>query len=116
MGSYDARLGDINANIQNTATRPDEMPVMVYALWNMLPSRVASKIETGTATPADLEGRTLGGAQGASTTRLFTVLGRVNGVILTALIADGMTAPQALKERRFLLGRTFSDSRDSVKM
>lgn len=36
--------------------------------------------------------------------------------ILTALIDDGMTPAQALREPRFLLGRTFSDSRDSVKI
>jgi len=36
--------------------------------------------------------------------------------LLTALIDDGMTPAQALREPRFLLGRTFSDSRESVKI
>lgn len=36
--------------------------------------------------------------------------------ILTALIDDNMTPAQSLREPRFLLGRTFSDSRDSVKI
>src|SRR3954462_5323067 len=29
-GAYDAGFGDINALIQNAASRPDETPVMVY--------------------------------------------------------------------------------------
>ena len=36
--------------------------------------------------------------------------------ILTALIDDGMSPAEALTEPRFLLGRTFSDSRDSAKI
>lgn len=37
-------------------------------------------------------------------------------VLLTSLIDDGMTPEQALAQPRFLLGRTFSDSRDSLKI
>lgn len=37
-------------------------------------------------------------------------------VLLTSLLDDGMGAEQALAQPRFLLGRTFSDSRDSLKI
>jgi len=37
-------------------------------------------------------------------------------VVLTGLIDHGMTPEQALAQPRFLLGRTFSDSRDSLKL
>lgn len=37
-------------------------------------------------------------------------------VLLTSLLDDGMTPEQALAQPRFLLGRTFSDSRDSLKI
>ncbi len=37
-------------------------------------------------------------------------------VLLTSLIDDGMIPEQALAQPRFLLGRTFSDSRDSLKI
>ncbi|WP_377274899.1 gamma-glutamyltransferase family protein [Rhizobium sp. R86522] len=37
-------------------------------------------------------------------------------VLLTSLLDDDMTPEQALAQPRFLLGRTFSDSRDSLKI
>jgi gamma-glutamyltranspeptidase/glutathione hydrolase len=37
-------------------------------------------------------------------------------VLLTSLLDDGMTPEEALAQPRFLLGRTFSDSRDSLKL
>tara|TARA_R110002020_G_scaffold8966_6_gene35954 strand:- start:1594 stop:3162 length:1569 start_codon:yes stop_codon:yes gene_type:complete len=37
-------------------------------------------------------------------------------VLLTSLLDDGMTPEEALAQPRFLLGRTFSDSRDSLKV
>jgi gamma-glutamyltranspeptidase len=37
-------------------------------------------------------------------------------VLLSSLLDDGMTPEQALTQPRFLLGRTFSDSRDSLKI
>lgn len=37
-------------------------------------------------------------------------------VLLSSLLDDGMTPEQALAQPRFLLGRTFSDSRDSLKI
>lgn len=89
-GTYDAGFGDINAIIQNAATRPDETPLMVYQMWSKPPFAIVSKKETGIETPADLEGKTLGGAQGTPTTRLVTVLGRVNDVDMDKVAITNM--------------------------
>ena len=79
-GAYDAGFGDINAIIQNAAARPGEAPVMVFQMWNRPPFAIAVPKELGLKTPKDLEGKTLGGAQGTPTTRLFPVFARLNGV------------------------------------
>ncbi|SMO80414.1 ABC transporter substrate-binding protein [Paracoccus laeviglucosivorans] len=79
-GTYDAGFGDINAIIQNAATRPEETPVMVYQMWSVPPFAVSSRKETGIQTPADLVGKVLGGSQGTPTTRLIAVLARKNGI------------------------------------
>lgn len=89
-GTYDAGFGDINAIIQNAAARPDEAPVMVYNMWSKPPFTIVSKKETGIETPADLEGKKLGGAQGTPTTRLLPVFARANDVDLTTIGVDNM--------------------------
>lgn len=89
-GVYDAGFGDINAIIQNAATRPNEVPVMVYQLWSKPPFAIVSKKETNITRPADLEGKKLGGAQGTPTTRLVTVLGAINKVDMTKVAIENM--------------------------
>ncbi len=89
-GTYDAGFGDINAIIQNAAERPDQTPVMVYQLWNDPPFTVVSAKATGITTPADLAGKTLGGAQGTPTTRLMPVLARQNDVDIDAIDIQNM--------------------------
>src|SRR5215813_14792898 len=79
-GAYDAGFGDVNAIIQNASTKPEEAPVMVYMMWNQPPFAIVSKTGTGIKSPKDLEGKTLGGAQGTPTTRLLTVFAHKNGV------------------------------------
>lgn len=89
-GVYDAGFGDMNAIIQNAATRPNEVPVMVYQLWSKPPFAIVSKKATNITKPADLEGKKLGGAQGTPTTRLVTVLGSVNKVDMTKVAIENM--------------------------
>jgi NitT/TauT family transport system substrate-binding protein len=79
-GAYDAGFGDVNAIIQNAATKPGENPVMVYMIWNRPPFAISSKKATSITKPQDLEGRTLGGAPGTPTTRLLEVFARKNGL------------------------------------
>ena len=89
-GAYDAGFGDINAIIQNAAARPGEAPVMVYQLWNRPPFAIVTPKTAGIETPADFEGKTLGGAQGTPTTRLFPVFAELNGVDLDAVAQENM--------------------------
>lgn len=89
-GAYDAGFGDINAIIQNAAARPGEAPVMVYQLWNRPPFAIVTPKTAGIETPADFEGKTLGGAQGTPTTRLFPVFAELNGVDLEKVAQENM--------------------------
>lgn len=79
-GAYDAGFGDINAIIQNAAARPGEAPVMVFQMWNRPPFAIAVPKDLGLTSPKQLEGKTLGGAQGTPTTRLFPVFARLNDI------------------------------------
>jgi NitT/TauT family transport system substrate-binding protein len=79
-GAYDAGFGDINAIIQNASQKPGEAPVMVYQMWNRPPFAIVSKKSANIRTPKDLEGKTLGGAQGTPTTRLLPVFVQRNGL------------------------------------
>lgn len=89
-GAYDAGFGDINAIIQNAAARPGEAPVMVYQLWNRPPFAIVTPKTSGIETPADFEGKKLGGAQGTPTTRLFPVFAKLNGVDLETVSQENM--------------------------
>lgn len=89
-GAYDAGFGDVNAIIQNAATRPDDAPVMVYMLWNQPPFAVVTKATSGIESVTDLEGRTLGGAQGTPTTRLLPVFAKKNGLDLSKIKVSNM--------------------------
>lgn len=89
-GAYDAGFGDINAIIQNAAARPGEAPVMVYQLWNRPPFAIVTPKTAGIETTADFEGKTLGGAQGTPTTRLFPVFAELNGIDLEKVAQENM--------------------------
>ena len=45
-GAYDAGFGDINAIVQNAATRPGEAPVMVYMIYNKAPFALLTRAES----------------------------------------------------------------------
>lgn len=89
-GAYDAGLGDINAIIQLAATRPGDAPVMVYHLYSNSPFAIVARSSSGIKTIKDLEGHTLGGAQGTPTTRLIEILARRNGLDLGRLKVSNM--------------------------
>ncbi|WP_172124687.1 MULTISPECIES: ABC transporter substrate-binding protein [unclassified Devosia] len=89
-GAYDAGFGDINAIIQNAAERPNEVPVMVYMMWNQPPFAVVTKKSSGITSIKDFEGRTLGGAQGTPTTRLLPVFARTNDLDVDAIAVSNM--------------------------
>jgi NitT/TauT family transport system substrate-binding protein len=89
-GAYDAGFGDINAIIQNAADRPDEVPIMVYMMWNQPPFAIVTKKESGITSIEEFEGRTLGGAQGTPTTRLLPVFARTNDLDMEAIEISNM--------------------------
>jgi NitT/TauT family transport system substrate-binding protein len=102
-GAYDAGFGDINAIIQNAATRPADTPVMVYQMWNQPPFAIVAKASSGIKTIKDLEGRTLGGAPGTPTTRLLPVFAKTNNLDMAKLKLTSM-APN-LQEPMLIQGQ-----------
>lgn len=100
-GAWDAGFGDVNAIIQNSATRPQDAPVMVYMMWNQPPFSIVTKNSSGIKTIKDFEGRTLGGAQGTPTTRLLPVFIQKNGLaadkIKVSNMAPNLQEPMLIK-------------------
>jgi NitT/TauT family transport system substrate-binding protein len=78
-GAYQIGIGEANSLIQVAATRQDA-PVAVYMLFNSPPFAIITKADGPIKTLKDLEGKTLAGAAGGSTIRLFPILARLNGV------------------------------------
>ena len=62
-GAYDAGFGDMNAIIQNAATRP-EAPVMVYMIYSKAPFALLVKADSPIKTISDISGKKLGLARG----------------------------------------------------
>ncbi len=79
-GAYDAGFGDVNAIIQNAATKPADAPVMVYMIYNQPPFGIVTKANGPIKTLKDIEGKKLGGPTGSATTRLFPVFAKLNGI------------------------------------
>jgi NitT/TauT family transport system substrate-binding protein len=102
-GAYDAGFGDVNAIIQNAATRPAESPVMVYMMWNRPPFAIVTKATSGIKTAKDLEGRVVGGAPGTPTTRMFPVFAKKNGVDLAKVklqnMAPNLQEPMLIRDQ-----------------
>lgn len=89
-GAYDAGFGDVNAIIQNASQKPGEAPVMVYQMWNRPPFAIVTKKTLNVTKPKDLEGKTLGGAQGTPTTRLLPVFIKKNSLSADAIKVSNM--------------------------
>ena len=100
-GAYDAGFGDVNAIIQNASLKPGEAPVMVYQMWNRPPFAIVTKKSANITKPKDLEGKTLGGAQGTPTTRLLPVFIQKNGLdaskIKVSNMAPNLQEPMLIK-------------------
>lgn len=100
-GAYDAGFGDVNAIIQNASLKPGEAPVMVYQMWNRPPFSIVTKKSANIKSPKDLEGKTLGGAQGTPTTRLLPVFVQKNGLdanrIKVSNMAPNLQEPMLIK-------------------
>ena len=79
-GAYDAGFGDMNAIIQNAATKPGEAPVMVYMIYNKAPFALLTKAASPITSFKDLAGKTLGTPPGGAAFKLLPLLAKKNGV------------------------------------
>jgi NitT/TauT family transport system substrate-binding protein len=79
-GAYDAGFGDINAIIQNAATKPSETPIMVYMIYNKAPFALLTKADGPIKSVKDLEGSKLGSPAGGASFKLLPLLAKQNGL------------------------------------
>ncbi len=79
-GSYDLAFGDINALVELAAKRTDNVPVAVACLYNRPPFVIAAKADGGITKPADLVGKTLGGAANDGSLKLFPAFCKIAGI------------------------------------
>jgi NitT/TauT family transport system substrate-binding protein len=78
-GAYDAGFGDMNAIIQNAATKPNEAPVMVFQIYNQPPFAVLAKADGPVKDLKSLEGLKVGAPPGSASTKLFPALATAAG-------------------------------------
>src|ERR1700732_1733982 len=79
-GAYDAGFGDINAIIQNAATKPGEAPVMVYMIYSKAPFALLTRTNGPIKSVKDLEGSRLGSPAGGASFKLLPLLAKQNGI------------------------------------
>jgi NitT/TauT family transport system substrate-binding protein len=105
-GAYDAGFGDINAIIQNAATRPAETPRMVYMIYSKAPFALLSKATGPLKSLKDLPGTKIGAPAGAAALKLLPVLARNNQIDYTSL--NIMQVAPNLQEQMLLQGQVDS--------
>jgi NitT/TauT family transport system substrate-binding protein len=79
-GAYDAGFGDVNAIIQNAATKPGEAPIMVYMIYSKAPFALLTRAGSSIKSVKDLEGSRLGSPAGGASFKLLPLLAKQNGV------------------------------------
>jgi len=105
-GVYDAGFGDMNAIIQNAATRPAEVPVMVYMIYSKAPFALLTKADGPIKSLKDLPNTRLGSPAGGAAFKLLPLLAKTNGVDY-ASIKITQIAPN-LQEQLLLQGQVDS--------
>jgi len=79
-GAYDAGFGDINAIVQNAATRPGQTPLMVYMIYSKAPFALLVKADSPIKSIADIAGKRLGAPAGGASIKLFPLLAKKNNL------------------------------------
>jgi NitT/TauT family transport system substrate-binding protein len=102
-GSYQASFGDLNAIIQNAATKPGQAPVMVYQIYNRTPFALITKADSPIKTLKDLEGKNLGSPAGGAAMRMFATLASKNGLDTSKVTWTNMTGN--LQEQMLIRGQ-----------
>ena len=105
-GAYDAGFGDINAIIQNAATKPGEAPIMVYMVYSKAPFALLTKAGGPIKSVKDLEGSKLGSPAGGSSFKLLPLLAKQNGIDYSK-ISITQVSP-SLQEQMLLQGQVDS--------
>jgi NitT/TauT family transport system substrate-binding protein len=105
-GAYDAGFGDINAIIQNAATRPGETPIMVYMIYNKAPFALLTKKGGPIKSVKDLEGSKLGSPAGGASFKLLPLLAKQNGIDYSKISI--MQLSPSLQEQMLLQGQVDS--------
>jgi NitT/TauT family transport system substrate-binding protein len=105
-GAYDAGFGDVNAIIQNAATKPGEAPIMVYMIYSKAPFALLTKADSPIKTLKDLAGSKLGAPAGGASVKLLPLLAKQNGVDYGKI--NLTTVSPALQEQMLLQGQVDS--------
>ena len=101
-GAYDAGFGDMNAVIQNAATRPGETPLMVYMIYSKAPFALLVKADSPFKTIADIAGKKLGSPAGGAALKLFPLLAKKNS--LDAAKVEVVNMAPNLQEQMLIRG------------
>ena len=105
-GAYDAGFGDINAIIQNAATKPGETPVMVYMIYSRAPFALLTKTDGPIKSVKNLEGSRLGSPAGGASFKLLPLLAKQNGVDYTKINITQLSP--SLQEQMLIQGQVDS--------
>jgi NitT/TauT family transport system substrate-binding protein len=105
-GAYDAGFGDINAIIQNAATKPAEAPVMVYMIYSKAPFALLARADGRVKSLRDLPGTRIAAPAGAAALKLLPLLAGKNQVDYSRLDIS-QVAPN-LQEQMLLSGQVDS--------
>ena len=102
-GAYDAGFGDINAIIQNAATRPGEAPIMVYMIYSKAPFALLTKASGPIKSVKDIEGSRLGSPAGGASFKLLPLLAKQNGIDYSKINITQLSP--SLQEQMLLQGQ-----------
>jgi NitT/TauT family transport system substrate-binding protein len=102
-GAYDAGFGDVNAIIQNAATRPGDAPVMVYMIYSRAPFALLTKATSPIHSVKDMAGKKMGSPAGAAALKLFPLVAKRNG--LDPAKVDILNMAPNLQEQMLLQGQ-----------
>jgi NitT/TauT family transport system substrate-binding protein len=105
-GAYDAGFGDINAIIQNAATKPGETPIMVYMIYSKAPFALLTKAGGPIRSVKDLEGSRLGSPAGGASFKLLPLLAKQNGIDYGKITITQLSP--SLQEQMLLQGQVDS--------
>jgi NitT/TauT family transport system substrate-binding protein len=105
-GAYDAGFGDVNAIIQNAATRPGDAPIMVYMIYSKAPFALLTKADSPIKSLKDLAGSKLGAPAGGASIKLLPLLAKENGVDYSKINVTQVSP--SLQEQMLLQGQVDS--------